>query len=440
MRGLRRARRARTRRIPCGCVLSAPPGSAGSSTSTASLRRASVSTSARDVSLPVSSSVVQSMTTRASAGGASANSARVASMPSEMPAFMSRMPGPTRRSPSSAQRHPLELSDTARPCRSDRAAGPDAVRCRTPRADDRRPSATRSRVTRAPSAVRRAASSAPQRSTAALSSVGDSRRDERLDGVEEPVVRSAWQKSRSRAASAIIGGFYNNFAMRSDELRRFALVRAIACALACRRWLRSRRRQPFPQPSADAAAAGAGQPAPPPPPPATTRAARPAAAGAPTEAMLGVPIYPSAQFITSYDAGRGQRFYLFGVGAPFAEMVHVLPHRAEEQGRRAVRVAADAPVRDRPLPRRDDGVSAERDDQGLHVGRIGRLSESEARRAARALPDHHSDRARAAGFRSVSEHAIVIQRQPDQHVRLRELRRLAFEILRRHRARVARHP
>ena len=37
--------------------------------------------------------------------------------------------------------------------------------------------------------------------------------------------------------------------------------------------------------------------------------------------MLGAPIYPSAQFITSYDAGRGQRFYLYGAAAPFAEIV-----------------------------------------------------------------------------------------------------------------------
>ncbi len=37
--------------------------------------------------------------------------------------------------------------------------------------------------------------------------------------------------------------------------------------------------------------------------------------------MLGVPIHPAAQFITSYEAGRGQRFYLFGVGAPFLEIV-----------------------------------------------------------------------------------------------------------------------
>ena len=32
----------------------------------------------------------------------------------------------------------------------------------------------------------------------------------------------------------------------------------------------------------------------------------------PTEASLGVPIFPGAQFITSYDAGRGQRYYIFG--------------------------------------------------------------------------------------------------------------------------------
>ena len=37
---------------------------------------------------------------------------------------------------------------------------------------------------------------------------------------------------------------------------------------------------------------------------------------APTEAMLGAPIYPSAVYLTSYDAGRGQRFYLFGSAVP----------------------------------------------------------------------------------------------------------------------------
>ena len=43
--------------------------------------------------------------------------------------------------------------------------------------------------------------------------------------------------------------------------------------------------------------------------------------GEPTEATLGVPIYPGSQFIASYDAGRGQRYYLFGANADFAQIV-----------------------------------------------------------------------------------------------------------------------
>ena len=78
--------------------------------------------------------------------------------------------------------------------------------------------------------------------------------------------------------------------------------------------------QPFPRP-------GTTQPAPPAPPAA--QAARPAPAppaaappaAAPTEAMLGVPIYPGAQFIASYDAGRGQRYYIFGSAASFVDLV-----------------------------------------------------------------------------------------------------------------------
>jgi hypothetical protein len=41
----------------------------------------------------------------------------------------------------------------------------------------------------------------------------------------------------------------------------------------------------------------------------------------PSETMLGVPIYPGAQFIQSYDAGRGQRYYIFGSAASFADLV-----------------------------------------------------------------------------------------------------------------------
>ena len=74
--------------------------------------------------------------------------------------------------------------------------------------------------------------------------------------------------------------------------------------------------QPFP---------GAGQP------PRGTPPPRPAAAApapevqkdssVPSEASLGLPIYPAAEFIASYDAGRGQRYYIFGTTATFPEAV-----------------------------------------------------------------------------------------------------------------------
>jgi hypothetical protein len=74
---------------------------------------------------------------------------------------------------------------------------------------------------------------------------------------------------------------------------------------------------PFPRP---------GQPgAPPAEKPAAPRPVQPpqaaAATSEPSEATLGVPIYPGAQFLVSYDAGRGQRYYLFGTNTPFADMV-----------------------------------------------------------------------------------------------------------------------
>lgn len=34
-----------------------------------------------------------------------------------------------------------------------------------------------------------------------------------------------------------------------------------------------------------------------------------------------MPVYPTAEFIASYDAGRRQRYYLFGTNASFADIV-----------------------------------------------------------------------------------------------------------------------
>ena len=42
---------------------------------------------------------------------------------------------------------------------------------------------------------------------------------------------------------------------------------------------------------------------------------------APTQATLGLPVYPAATYLASFDAGQGQRYYLFGTNASFAEIV-----------------------------------------------------------------------------------------------------------------------
>jgi len=115
--------------------------------------------------------------------------------------------------------------------------------------------------------------------------------------------------------------------------------------------------QPFPQPGnrpvvpnqparatpAPPATAPAGLP----PAPSAQRpsspssvASAPAGEAAPTEAMLGVTIYPNAQFITSYDAGRGQRYYLFGTTASFVELVNYYRTTLKQRGELVFEVPA----------------------------------------------------------------------------------------------------
>jgi hypothetical protein len=73
---------------------------------------------------------------------------------------------------------------------------------------------------------------------------------------------------------------------------------------------------PFPRPGQ--------QPSRPPtesPPPTTTTATTGPAADKDDPGDLGVPIYPGSQYIASYDAGRGQRYYLYGTVSDFAQIV-----------------------------------------------------------------------------------------------------------------------
>ncbi|HMF95049.1 MAG TPA: hypothetical protein VKE96_12175 [Vicinamibacterales bacterium] len=111
-------------------------------------------------------------------------------------------------------------------------------------------------------------------------------------------------------------------ARRRRDLRTFFLcvLCSFLCVLVGRASARAQQPQPFPrpgQPARPAQPAPTTTPAPAPP----GAAAPPAAEATPTEATLGVPVFPGAQFIASYDAGRGQRYYIFGTAASFVELV-----------------------------------------------------------------------------------------------------------------------
>jgi len=85
--------------------------------------------------------------------------------------------------------------------------------------------------------------------------------------------------------------------------------------------------QPFPRAGVPQPPARPSEPAPtqqpqtPPAPATTAPAAQAATESGPAEAQLGVQIYPRAQFLASYDAGRGQRYYLFGTSGSFVDVV-----------------------------------------------------------------------------------------------------------------------
>jgi hypothetical protein len=56
---------------------------------------------------------------------------------------------------------------------------------------------------------------------------------------------------------------------------------------------------------------------------------------APSEATLGgLTVYPTADFLTSYDAGGGQRFYLFGCTASFEALVSYYQTLLQTRGSR----------------------------------------------------------------------------------------------------------
>jgi len=104
--------------------------------------------------------------------------------------------------------------------------------------------------------------------------------------------------------------------------------------------------QPFPAPGAPRPASPGQTPRVAPPPPAPTQPTQPSAApgapseAVPTEVVLGVPIYPGAQFIASYNAGRGQRYYIFGSSATFVDLVTYYRNALKQKGELVYEVPA----------------------------------------------------------------------------------------------------
>src|SRR5713101_3757362 len=134
----------------------------------------------------------------------------------------------------------------------------------------------------------RAASSVPQRSTAALSVVGDSRRTS-ASIVSSSQLRSSRQKSRSVIIVDGIMTLPRTFLCVLYSSLCVLVAIAFACVLVAN--ASAQTPQPFPRP---------GQP-PPRPAPTAPAPAAPTSPGsaaapqvAPTEANLGVPIFPGA--------------------------------------------------------------------------------------------------------------------------------------------------
>ncbi|CAN5825344.1 hypothetical protein BH18ACI5_BH18ACI5_28850 [soil metagenome] len=91
--------------------------------------------------------------------------------------------------------------------------------------------------------------------------------------------------------------------------------------------------QPFPKPGQPRPGGPpTAEPAPPPTAPVTSSTRPPQDVDQPAEGSLGAPVYPAAQFITSYNAGRGQRYYLYGTAATFAEIVQYYKTALKQRG------------------------------------------------------------------------------------------------------------
>jgi hypothetical protein len=123
--------------------------------------------------------------------------------------------------------------------------------------------------------------------------------------------------------------------------------------------------QPFPgtSPARPNEAPPSQPPAQPPgPPPAPVPAAPPPvpaveipAPTQPVQAPQGLPVYPTAEFIDGFDAGSGQRYYLYGTDMPFDEIVAYYRNVLKNGGRELFR---EPPTRQFDLGRYQENTMA----------------------------------------------------------------------------------
>jgi hypothetical protein len=104
--------------------------------------------------------------------------------------------------------------------------------------------------------------------------------------------------------------------------------------------------RPFPGSGAPPATTGAKPPvaapaqtaAPAPAPAAPSVPTGPVSCAVP--ASLGVPMYPSAQFLESFDAGSGQTYCIFGTNAPYLDIVTFYKSALKTNGREIYKAPA----------------------------------------------------------------------------------------------------
>jgi len=113
--------------------------------------------------------------------------------------------------------------------------------------------------------------------------------------------------------------------MRRTWTRLFTVLVAVFAISATAVFAQPPVARPQPPPTIPGAAA---QPKPaqprsatPAPPAASPQTSTAVEAPPPASALGGAPLFPGAQYLGSYDAGRGQRFYLYGCTQSFTELV-----------------------------------------------------------------------------------------------------------------------